>query len=325
MKHVSIIVPEGQFSVVNIAGTYQMLNWANDMFFRQSRKKLFDVEFIRTSSTTNNQRGPYQVVAEKTIDEVTKTDLIIVPAVHEDHDKAIEMNAQLIKWLKHQHQNNAEIAAYCIGVFLVAKTGLLNNKSCSTHWAEAFALKEMFPSIDVQSEKIITACEGIYTSGGAYAFTNLVIYLIEKYGGRELAILTAKAFMIDIDKINQSMFAMFMGQKNHQDEVVLAVQQLIEKNYTDSLTVHDIANNQVINRRTLERRFKLATGNTITQYIQRVRVESAKKLLEADTKNVSETMFSVGYNDPKAFREIFKRYVGVSPLAYHKKFTEATI
>ncbi|MCB0664102.1 MAG: helix-turn-helix domain-containing protein, partial [Saprospiraceae bacterium] len=171
--------------------------------------------------------------------------------------------------------------------------------------------------------KIITECEGIYTSGGAYAFTNLAIYLIEKYGGRELAIMTAKAFMIDVDKDNQSLFAIFMGQKQHNDDMVLSVQEAIEKDYKTDINVGDIAQANATNRRTLERRFRAATGNTIIQYLQRVRVESAKKMLENEQSNITDTMFSVGYNDTKAFREVFKKHVGISPSAYRKKFVGA--
>ncbi len=323
MKHVSILIPKGQYSIVNIAGTFQILSWANDMYLQQARKRLFEIEFVGLSQPSHDTHGFYSVMPSKTLEQVKKTDLIIVPAVHEDHTHAMEMNQEAINWLIHQHKQGAEIAAYCIGVYLLAKTGLLDGKACSTHWAEAVQLQMMFPKVKVQSEKIITECEGIYTSGGAYAFTNLAIYLIEKYGGRELAIMTAKTFMIDVDKNPQSFFAMFMGQKHHHDEMVLSVQELLENGYRENLSIDEIAEMKATNRRTLERRFRSATGNSILQYLQRVRIESAKKMLENDTNNVADAMFSVGYNDTKAFREVFRKYVGVSPSEYRKKFTGA--
>ena len=323
MKHISILIPKGQYSIVNIAGTFQILGWANEMYFKQARKKLFEIEFVGLSKPSDDTNGLYSMMPNKTLDQVKKTDLIIVPAVHEVHARAIEMNQPAIQWLKQQHDNGAEIAAYCNGVFLLAETGLLNGKYCSTHWGEAGQLQEMFPDIEVQSEKIITECEGLYTSGGAYAFTNLAIYLIEKYGGRELAIMTAKAFMIDVDKNDQSFFAMFIGQKQHDDQMVLEVQELIEKDYNENLNVSQIASMKATNRRTLERRFRMATGNSVIQYLQRVRVESAKKLLEHKTSNITDAMFSVGYNDTKAFREVFKKHVGISPSEYRKKFVGA--
>ena len=323
MKHISILVPKGQYSIVNIAGSFQILNWANDAFMQQARKPLFQVELVGLERPSNDSNGWYSVMPTKTINQVEKTDLVIVPAVHEELSQAIALNQKAIDWIIQQNRDGAEIAAYCIGVFLLAETGLLEGKTCSTHWGEAHQLQAMFPDIKVQSEKIITESNGLYTSGGAYAFTNLIIYLIEKYGGRELAIMTAKAFMIDVDKNDQSLFSIFIGQKHHDDELVLEVQEMIEQHYNTSIEVEEIAKEKSINRRTLERRFRSVTGNSIIQYLQRVRVESAKKILEKDTSNVSEAMFSVGYNDTKSFREVFKKHVGVSPSEYKKKFVDA--
>ncbi len=244
-----------------------------------------------------------------------------MPAVHGKLSEAIENNTQIIAWVKQQYEKGAEVAAFCIGAFLLAKTGMLKGKTCSTHWGHARELQEMFPDIDVQAENIVTESDGLYTSGGAYAFTNLIIYLIEKHGGRELAIMTAKAFMIDIDKGSQSPFMIFEGQKNHKDEVVLKVQDYIENNYEQKLSVSRLANQQATVRRTLERRFKTATGNSVNEYLQRVRIEAAKKSLEMEPKTVNEVMYGVGYNDPKAFREVFKRHAGLTPNEYKKRYS----
>lgn len=323
MKHISIFIPKGQYSIVNIAGTFQILNWANDMYLQQTRNRLFEIEFVGLSKPSQDTQGLYSVMPMKVISEIIKTDLIIVPAVHEAPEHALDINKEALDWLKVQHAGGAEIAAYCIGVFLLAATGLLDGKACSTHWGQAHELQKMFPEINVQSEKIITSNDGLYTSGGAYAFTNLAIYLIEKYGGRELAIMTAKAFMVDVDKNDQSLFMIFSGQKHHDDELVHSVQNLIEQQYADNLNVETLAEQKATNRRTLERRFRSATGNSVIQYLQRVRVESAKQMLEKKSGNVTEAMYAVGYNDAKAFREVFRKYVGISPMEYKKKFSEA--
>lgn len=323
MKHISILVPRGQYSIVNIAGTFQILNWANDMFFQQTRKHLFEIEFVGLHKPSNDSEGYYSVMPKKTIDEVKQTNLIIVPAVHEEHQRTLDINKDAIEWIRERYLEGAEVAGYCIGVFLLAKAGILDGKPCSTHWGQADQLRTMFPDLEVRSEKIITESGGVYTSGGAYAFTNLIIYLIERFGGRELAIMTAKAFMIDVDKNDQSLFMMFIGQKQHGDSMVLSLQELIESRYAENLNVDDLSEDLATNRRTLERRFRKATGNSIVQYLQRVRVESAKKLLERETGNVADAMYLVGYNDAKAFRQVFKKYVGISPSDYRKKFVKA--
>ncbi|MBI1183276.1 helix-turn-helix domain-containing protein [bacterium] len=325
MKHISILIPKGQFSIVNIAGAYQIFNWANDMFFDHSRKHLFEVEFVGYQKPANDAEGYYTITPGKTLHEIAKTDIIIIPAVHGDLKTSIENNREMTQWVAAQHANGAEIATFCIGAFLLADTGILNGKTCSTHWGHAKELQEMFPEIKVQAENIVTACDGIYSSGGAYAFTNLIIYLIERYGGRELAIMTAKAFMIDIDKNSQSVFMMFNGQKDHGDALVLKVQNYIESAYSDALSVAELASHNATNRRTLERRFKSATGNSIIEYLQRVRVEKAKEILEKPHQTVSEAMYQTGYNDSKAFREVFKKLVGLSPFDYKKKFVRAEV
>ncbi|MGB3181034.1 MAG: helix-turn-helix domain-containing protein [Cyclobacteriaceae bacterium] len=320
MKHVSILIPKGQYSIVNIAGAYQILNWANDMFFQQSRNKLLHIEFVGHSKPANDMEGLYMVSPSRTIRETDQTDLIIIPAVHGDLQQAIADNGDMIAWIRSQYEGGAQIATFCIGAFLLAETGILDGKSCSTHWGQAQELQRMYPAIRVQPERIVTECDGIYSSGGAYAFTNLLIYLIEKLGGRELAILTAKAFMIDVEKNSQSVFMIFNGQKDHRDDMILKVQKYIEANYTRKFTVNELAEEHATTRRTLERRFKSSTGNSVIEYLQRVRMEAAKRILEQDHSNVSEAMYEVGYTDPKAFREVFKKYVGVSPADYRRKY-----
>ncbi len=320
MKHISIVVPRGQYSIVNIAGSFQILSWANDVFFQQTRDRLFEIEFVGHASPAQDSDGYYTVTPPKTIDQVNKTDLIIIPAVHHDHKESIEMNTAVIHWVTKQYQNGAEIAAFCIGAFLLAETGILDGKVCSTHWGEAETLQKMYPNIRVQPENIVSISDRVYTSGGAYAFTNLIIYLIERFGGRELALMTAKAFMIDVDKNNQSLFMIFNGQKEHGDELVLKVQEYIEKHFMENITVGGLADDRATNRRTLERRFKAATGNSVIEYLQRVRVERAKMMLEQPKKSVTDAMYSTGYNDAKAFREVFRKYVGASPAVYKRKY-----
>lgn len=320
MKHVSILIPIGQYSIVNIAGTLQIMEAANEMALQQSGKNIFEIELVAAQNPARDQNGLYLINASKTINEIRKTDLIIVPAVHADIDSVLEANRDTIQWIKDHYKNGTEVASFCIGVYLLAEAGILDGKVCSTHWAHVQKFKDMFPHLDVRDENFITEDNGVYTSGGAYAFTNLILYLIEKFGGRELSVQIAKAFMIDPDKGSQSTFRIFNGQKDHRDEVVLKVQNFIEARFNDKFTVDDLATDYATIRRTLERRFKKATGNSINEYVQRVRIEAAKKQLEQGRKTVNEVMYHVGYNDGKAFRDIFKKYAGISPIAYRDKF-----
>ena len=207
----------------------------------------------------------------------------------------------------------------------LAATGLLAGKRCSTHWMSGDLFTKMFPDVEMVSEKIITDEQGIYSSGGANSFWNLLLYLVEKYIDREMAIFCAKYFVIEIDRLSQSHFFMFRGQRDHVDEEIKQAQDFIERNFQDRITVDQLAARFAMGRRSFERRFKKATSNTVSEYIQRVKIEAAKKGFETSRKNINEVMCEVGYADNKAFRTIFKRKTGLSPVAYRNKYNKQAI
>lgn len=319
-KHVSILIPKGHTSLVNIVGTHQILNQVNAFLKEKGKPELFEVELVGLSSPTEQSNGLFTVHPEKVIGDIAHTDLIIIPAIHDAFETAFSDNREFVPWLLQQYKNGAEIASFCIAAFFLASTGLLDGRQCSTHWIHADDFRRMFPKIDLVDDKIMTEDHGIYTSGGAYSYLNLLLYLVEKFAGREIAILTAKTFMIDIDKASQSPFIMFQGQKAHEDSVVQKAQDYIERNYNEKIQVEELAQKFAVSRRSLERRFKKATHNTITTYIQRVKVEAAKRSLEVSRENVSEVMYGIGYSDEKSFRNTFKKITGISPVAYRNKY-----
>jgi len=325
MKHISILVPLGHSSLPNIDGTHQILAEVNKFCDRMQRPHVFRIQLVGLSKETVQRNGLYTVSPDCLISDIKKTDLIIVPAMHGDQKKAIELNKDFIPWIIDQYHNGAELASFCIGSFFLAATGLLKGKKCATHWAEANAFRAMFPDVNLVDDKIMTAEDGIYTSGGAYSFLNLLIYLIEKNAGREMAILIAKAFMIDIDRVSQSPFIIFAGQKEHDDEAIKKAQEFIEKNYEEKITIEQLTSMLALSRRNLERRFKKATSNTVTEYMQRVKIEAAKKSFESSRKNINEVMYEVGYSDTKAFRTTFKKITGLSPVEYRRKYNKEAV
>jgi len=323
MKHISIIVPLGHSSLPNIDGTHQIFSEANKFAEGMGRDPFFTIKLVGLSNEIVQRNGLYTVQPDCLIKDVKKTDLIIVPAMHGDIPKAIELNKAFIPWIIEQYEGGAELASFCIGSFFLAATGLLKGKKCATHWIAANDFRMMFPDVNLVDDRIMTEEDGIYTSGGAYSFLNLISYLIERYAGREMAILISKAFMIDIDRSSQSPFIIFSGQKAHDDEPIKKAQELIETKFQDKITVDELAAQLCIGRRNLERRFKKATANTVVEYIQRVKIEAAKKTLETGRKNVNEVMYDVGYSDTKAFRTVFKRITGLSPVEYRNKYSKA--
>ncbi len=320
MKHVSILLPHGQSSLSNIEGTHQILTMMNSLAGQQRKPPLFKVQLVGLEKEIPQASGLFKMYPEVLVDEVSETDLIIIPALQSDQDLALEWNKEFIPWIVHQHSRGAEVASLCVGSFLLAETGLLDGKKCTTHWTFAEEFRDRYPQCNLQPEDIMTEDNGIYTSGGAYAYLSLIMYLVEKYAGREMAILAAKMFSIDLDRNSQSPFIMFVGQKHHQDRQILSVQEQIEKTYTRKITLNELAELVALSKRSLERRFKKATGNTVTEYIQRVRVEAAKKSLETTPKNISEVMYEVGYSDEKSFRTLFKKLTGLSPVNYRRKY-----
>src|SRR5690606_37954482 len=216
----------------------------------------------------------------------------------------------------------AEVASLCVGAFLLASTGLLDGKKCSTHWAFYKEFREMFPQVEVVDGGVITEEQGIYSSGGAHSFWNLLLYILEKYTDRDTAILASKYFAIDIDRNSQAAFMMFSGQKDHNDREVREIQEYIEENYSERITVDDLAQRAAISRRSFERRFKQATNNTLVEYLQRVKIEAAKRSFESSRKNITEVMYDVGYSDSKAFRNVFKKITGLTPIEYRNKYNK---
>lgn len=319
MKSVTILVPKGAI-LGSIEGPRQLFTGANQYAASMGKPPLFNIELVGLERETPLIRGMYTIRTDKVIRDIAKTDLVVIPAIDGDLRKGIEDNRDFIPWITQQYKAGAEVASLCVGAFLLASTGLMNGKNCATHWVAANEFRKMFPEVNLVTERVVTDENGIYSSGGAYSYLSLVLYVIEKYAGRAAAVFCAKIFAIDIDRDSQSPFMMFSGQKDHEDEPIKKAQMFIEDNFHQKITVDELASMFSLSRRNLERRFKKATANTVVEYIQRVKIEAAKMSLESSRENVSEVMYKVGYTDTKAFRTTFKKITGISPVQYRMKY-----
>jgi transcriptional regulator GlxA family with amidase domain len=321
MKQVSVYVPENAV-IEAITPAYRTFKTANDFLKAAGKKPLFSVEYVALKKTVEANDGEYSVKIDRQLKDVTKTDLVVLPALFGDVDAALKANEKAISWIQQMYAGGSEVASLCIGAFLLAATGLVNGKKCSTHWAYYDLFRQKFPAVEMVDGTVITDEGRLYSSGGANSLWNLLLYLLEKYTDRDTAVLAAKYFAIDIDRNSQAAFTIFTGQKDHNDEEILKIQHYIEENYAEKLSVDELADRTAISRRSFERRFKLATNNTPVEYIQRVRIEAAKRSFEASRKNVSEIMYDVGYSDTKAFRDVFKRITGLTPIEYRNKYSK---
>lgn len=308
-----------------IADPQQLFEDVNTYFNIIGKSPLFDVKLVGAKKQVQLRKGSFAVRTDRLLHEVKKADLVFVPATAGDLDIAIEKNKVLIPWIVDQYNKGAEIASLCSGTFLLASTGLLSGRKCSTHWGLHNEFREMYPEVQLVEGNVITEEKRIYSSGGAQSYWNLMLYLLEKYTDRHTAVFAAKHFAVDIDRNSQAVYAMFKGQKIHKDDDILKAQEYIEKNYQDKLSIEELSKIATIGRRTFERRFKQATYNTVLEYIQRVKIEAAKQLLESSRKNVHEVMYEVGYADIKAFRDLFKKLTGITPIEYRGKYNKLEV
>lgn len=321
MKHVSILVPEN--AVMQAIADPQYLFAAVNQFMAVAGKKpLFKVELVGLKKQVNINDGLFSINTSRLLKEVTKTDLIIIPAIAGDMQAAIEANKKSLPWIVAQYNKGSEVASLCVGAFLLASTGLLNGKQCSTHWGFQNEFRELFPEVVVADGSIVTEEQRLYSSGGAMSYWNLLLHLVEKYTDRHTAILASKYFAIDIDRDSQAAFAVFKGQKNHTDEAIKQAQEFIDKNIQEKITIDELAALVALGRRSFERRFKTATNNSVLEYINRVKIEFAKRSFESSRKNINEVMYDVGYSDTKAFRSIFKKITGLTPIEYRNKYNK---
>jgi len=324
MKNVSILVPESSVMQA-IADPQYLFSAVNQFLVVSGKSPLFQVQLVGAKKEVKLNEGMFSVRTDRQLNEVQKTDLVFIPALFGDMKTAVDKNKNLVPWIMEQYANGAEVASLCVGAFLLAATGLLNGKKCSTHWGFQNEFREMYPEVQVAEGSIITEEHRIYSSGGANSYWNLLLHLVEKYTDRHTAVLASKYFAIDIDRDSQTAFAMFKGQKNHSDAAVKEAQEFIEKNFAERILVDELACRVAVGRRSFERRFKQATNNTVLEYIQRIKMEAAKHNFETNRKNINEVMFDVGYSDTKAFRTTFKKVTGLTPVEYRNKYNKQPV
>ena len=300
----------------SVTGPFDILSKTNAILnnFDVESKVIFETQILSNSN--------FLSVSTTSFND-TIYDLIIVPAMFPDVvDNVLQKENKIIEWIAWQYTEGAEIASICFGTFLVAASGILNGKAATTHWLGAELFQKLFPQIALLDDKIIVDNHRIYSCGGAFSYTSLLIYLIEKYCGRHAAVMISKIFMIHLHDTQQQSYAILNLQKNHTDNQIKSAQKLIEENYQTRLTANKIADHIHMSVRTLIRRFKKATGNTPYEYLQRVRIEAAKKILEKSEEGVEQISFKIGYEDHNAFRKLFKRIVGITPIEYKKRYSK---
>lgn len=307
--------------LASVADSRYVFSMVNEFLKQAGKPALFNVQLVGLSKEVKLNDGSFSIYPDAVLSEANP-DLIIIPSMTGDMMSATHLNREYAIWIAQRYKEGAEVASLCVGAFLLAFSGILKGKQCTTHWLYANEFRHFYPTVKLLDEKVITDQNGLYSSGGNNAYWNLLLHLVEKYTDRKMAIHTAKYFVVDLDRNIQSPFVVFHGLKDHDDEIIKNAQEYIEQNYSEKLAVDQLADKFNVTRRTFERRFKKATHHTVIEYIQRVKVEATKKQLEVGRKSVNEIMYAVGYADIQTYRDVFKKITGMTPIEYRNKYNK---
>ena len=268
--------------------------------------------------------GPVFIQPSTSLKSIRKTDLIFIPSTGLGIEDVVERNAAVVPWLHKWHERGVPIASVCSGVGLVAASGLLDGKRATTHWSLAKRFSEKYPKVKWMPELMVTNDGLFYCGGGLNAALDLSLYLVERFCGHEVAVQSAKAMLIETPRTWQAGFATISLKTMHSDEPISQAQEWLHEHFHQNLPVEYAAREARMSLRNFIRRFKQATGDSPLQYLQKLRIGAAKRLLEHDHRTVQEISDAVGYQDVAFFRKMFQRHAGTSPSAYRQKFGRLT-
>ncbi len=278
----------------------------------------FDVKIVTKDGKPVKSKNQAAINPNCSINDIETIDIIIISSFS-DYG-TVETSTEAIEWLKKHNKKGATIASVCAGTYILAQTGLLDGKTATTHWGFANDFRKQYPNINLQPEKIITDEGNLLCSGGCNSYIDLSIYLVEKYCGKDIALESSKAMLHDIGRKSQEPYTAYQFVKDHNDFKIKSIQKWFEENYNQAFKIKDLAEKFGLSRRVFERRFKKATEDTPLNYLQRLRVEIAKKMIEESSRTFSEISFMVGYEDTSFFRKLFKKHTDLLPKEYRSKF-----
>jgi transcriptional regulator GlxA family with amidase domain len=226
----------------------------------------------------------------------------------------------VLPWLRALHENGSLIAGVCTGVAILAEAGLLDGRRATTHWAVAEDYKKRYPKVDWQPQLLVTEDRGVFCGGGVYAAIDLALYIVEKLCGRDVAIGCAKSLVVQMPRTYQTGFSVMAIGSDHADAAIRKAEDWLHNHFPDEIDLDRLASDLSLTPRTFLRRFKSATGETPLAYLQRIRTDAAKRMLEEDRLTIQEVGLAVGYEDVAFFRDLFKRHVGLAPAAYRERY-----
>lgn len=321
MKKVTILAFDSA-PATTITGPLDVFSFAGNsanLIAEESPDPLFHVQIASPDGEPVKCANRVSIASHLAMHEVKDPDLIVLAGVW-DVESVLSQQKDAFDWIREQRERGADVASMCTGSFVLAATGLLDGKDATTHWGAADVFRQLFPKVNLKPERLITDAGGLYCAGAFTACYDLSLYLVAKYVGYNIAAESAKTLIHDIGRISQTPYSSFNFQRNHTDDSILLTQQKLEQNYSGDFDIDNLAQEVGMSRRTFERRFKTATGDTCLLYLQKVRVEVAKQILEEKNSSFDEVSYEVGYENSSFFRKIFSKHTGLRPTEYRNKF-----
>lgn len=316
-----------------VAGPIDVLHAANRLATKEAARQpttsaqfTWRVESLdgRPVSAASGQSIP----VDGRIDARSHCDAIVVTAPFvADMDAFLAHRDQvhaLSSALRHQHEAGALIASYCTGSYLLAEAGLLDGRIATTHWSRTADFSRRYPKVELRSHELLTEQAGILCGGAVTSYLNLAVRLVERLADAKLAMLVAKTMLIDVSRTSQASFATLIDEQGHTDALVARAQRQMETTLQDKFRMSDLAAHLAVSERTLHRRFKQAVGDSPVGYLQTLRIEVAKRLLESGELDLETIVERVGYGDFSTFGQLFKRKTDLSPREYQRRFTLAS-
>ncbi|MBC8035702.1 MAG: helix-turn-helix domain-containing protein [Rhizobiales bacterium] len=324
---VSIAVPaEAEPSVV--VGLYDAF-WAVGVLWNrimgEPERPRFNPELIGMTLDPIATSTGIRIAPHRTFAERAAADIVIIPTLLIGSGREFgRKNPAVIDWVRQAHEAGSQIVSACTGSFLLAEAGLLDNRDATTHWAFVDLMKSEYPSIRVHPDRVLVSATGdgrIVTAGGAASWIDLVLYLAGKFAGPKETMQLAKIQMFDWHHNGQTPYLRLTTRPQTGDRLIHDCQEWLADHYAGADPVKEMIRQSGLSRRTFGRRFQSATGHAPLEYVQRVRIEEAKQLLETGDRTIEHVAAEVGYSDAVSFRRLFKRMVGETPAAYRRRLS----
>ena len=318
--HVTLLLAD-HCSAASASIALEMLTAAN--LFSPADSPPFDVQIASLDGAEVSVLGGQSMQVECSLDEIAHTDLVLIPGFLFTLKQALPALPSYAAWLRQQYAQGAVVASMCTAAFMLAEAGLLDGHRATTHWALAPLFRRRYPEVQLDEGQMLCEDNRLLTSGGASASMDLLLHLIRRFASLELAQLCSKYLLIDNVRSEQSVYVMWSLPKEHGDGDILRVRNWLEEHFAQQVLIDELAQRFGFGIRNFKRRFKDATGYTPLAYLQTLRLEKAKQLLESTRASLDSITYQVGYTDSSSFRRLFVQRVGLLPAAYRKKFQVA--